>query len=850
MAFRRKDVKKSSYYVWFLGAKEAKGLRGEEFVLPVMHQLLDQERMIEPSKVTIQVSNKGLKIIQNVPKRSAKHDHVSIGHHVVVSSSAGSSPTNQKTEQIKHLIPHESITTVVQEEDMVCCLLLIFNPVTKCPVHVHGYRCDSIETACALTESLQILIDRPENQKKFSEIEKRLALRSALIAQKASASSSLLSASLTGMKAPGGAHHPHHHREQPAGKGMLSSPHRRSQGGSSSDGRSSTRTQGSDGTEESNCFHIMKNMKQQAMHSSLLPSSSSAQQQHLISSSGGQRMCRKESFLNMSNAAMRHHRMELKHVTRDSRSAAQELDDEEAEDLLQKEHLFESLAHELKVKLNPSAGPILLPPRDYDTISRGRGNLNGIEERKSTNQQIVGVLADIKRKKEQQQQKMKDRAAAKQVSPATDSLSGGITKKNAAVANKNTSLSSSSGSSGSGIVKQLQARSEVSSSGKSSGIGSDEALAVIHEDVNRGNNVSSNKRRNGGNSSAVVGGRSARTSSEEDRHRRGSHHHASDNRQVMNRSESLHRGKYFPASDYDDDEGDLSDGNERRMKSRRPVMPHDDSSREGFRDATRFLPPQPPPSHHQLNHDLAAFNLKTASASSSSRSSSSPESPADDFSRSASGERIPPPIAPTSRSAMIAMIRSAESSHHHPDVAAQVKPAKQSAVQNHPIAQKSGKSLVAEGSSSGSSTTASKPKQYYFPDPSFNASSAPVKTSSSHPKPDPLEMKKTRDRSPVGNIYLNTLSPASASTSKPQSGSGKTMPSTMISASAAGRNNTPASSNNKSSASTSNHASNNQRLLHPFVQLNRVSVSSTAGYPSSGGLTSSSRHVILDTKNV
>lgn len=841
-------------------------MRGEEFVLPVMHQLLAQERMIEPSKVTIQVSNKGLKIIQNVPKRSTKHDHTSIGHHVVVSTSAGSSPTNQKTEQIKHLIPHESITTVVQEEDIVCCLLLIFNPVTKCPVHVHGYRCDSIETACALTESLQILIDRPENQKKFSEIEKRLALRSALITQKASASSSLLSsASLPGVKVPGGGHH-HQHREQVAGKGMLplSSPHRRSQGGSSSDGRSSTRTQGSDGTEDSNCFHIMKNMKQQAMHSSLLPSSSSSsQQQNLISSSsGGQRTCRKESFLNMSNAAMRHHRMELKHVTRESsRSADQELDDEEAEDLLQlqKEHLFESLAHELKVKLNPSAGPILLPPRDYDTISRGRGNLNGIEERKSTNQQIVGVLADIKRKKEQQQQKMKDRAAAAANQQVSSPVSGD--QMNTAAGNKKTSLSSSCGSSGSGIVKQLQARSEVSSSGKSSGIGSDEALAIIHENVNRGssnivnNSSSNNKKRNGVNG----GGRSARTSSEEDRRSRGSHHHASDlskNRQVMNRSESLHRrGKCFPASDYDDDEGDLSDGNERRKKSRCPVMPHDD--RQGFRDATRFLPPPPPPSHHQLNHDLAAFNLKTASASSSSRSSSSPESPSDDFSRSASGERIPPPIAPTSRSAVITMIRSGESSHH-PDVAAQVKPSKQSAVQNHPIAQKSGKSMVAGGSGgtgpASASTTASKPKQYYFPDPSFNASSSPSKTSPSHPKPDSLEMKKTRDQSPVGNIYLNTLSPASAaaaaaasaasaSTSKPQPGSGKMMPTST--STAAGKNNT-ASSCTPSSSTTSDK----QRIPHPFVQLNRVSVSSTTGYPSSGGLTSSSRHVILDTKNV
>ena len=30
------QVRKSSYYVWFLGAKESKGLRGEEYILPVV----------------------------------------------------------------------------------------------------------------------------------------------------------------------------------------------------------------------------------------------------------------------------------------------------------------------------------------------------------------------------------------------------------------------------------------------------------------------------------------------------------------------------------------------------------------------------------------------------------------------------------------------------------------------------------------------------------------------------------------------------------------------------------------------------------------------------------------------
>lgn len=35
-------------------------------------------------------------------------------------------------------------------------------------------------------------------------------------------------------------------------------------------------------------------------------------------------------------------------------------------------------------------GPILLPPRDYDTVHRHRGNLAGIEFRRCLNQTIVG----------------------------------------------------------------------------------------------------------------------------------------------------------------------------------------------------------------------------------------------------------------------------------------------------------------------------------------------------------------------------------------------------------------------------------------------------------------------------
>lgn len=65
MALRlKKDVQKASYYVWFLGAQEAKELRGERVLTSTIPRLIERARHQEPLKVTLQVSHKGLKIIQ------------------------------------------------------------------------------------------------------------------------------------------------------------------------------------------------------------------------------------------------------------------------------------------------------------------------------------------------------------------------------------------------------------------------------------------------------------------------------------------------------------------------------------------------------------------------------------------------------------------------------------------------------------------------------------------------------------------------------------------------------------------------------------------------------------------
>ncbi|XP_063396524.1 uncharacterized protein LOC134681053 [Mytilus trossulus] len=55
---------------------------------------------------------------------------------------------------------------------------------------------------------------------------------------------------------------------------------------------------------------------------------------------------------------------------------------------------YDNVTDELRQRLNVSKKegvPLLLPPKDYDTISRAKGNLDRVEKRKCLNETIVGV---------------------------------------------------------------------------------------------------------------------------------------------------------------------------------------------------------------------------------------------------------------------------------------------------------------------------------------------------------------------------------------------------------------------------------------------------------------------------
>ena len=104
------------------------------------------------------MSNKGLKIIQNVTGKRA-HENYRVNHLLLARFDQRPNPPLLQ-ENVKHFIPHHAITCAVQgsspNEDVVSTILLIYNPATACPVHVHSYRCDSPETAQLLQEQLQV----------------------------------------------------------------------------------------------------------------------------------------------------------------------------------------------------------------------------------------------------------------------------------------------------------------------------------------------------------------------------------------------------------------------------------------------------------------------------------------------------------------------------------------------------------------------------------------------------------------------------------------------------------------------------------------------------------------------
>ncbi|VDM48909.1 unnamed protein product [Toxocara canis] len=151
---------KCRFFVWYLGSKEANGVRGPSAVLPAMRQLLNDSFIKAPNKATVQVSGRGLKLTQVLPTMS-KSGQV-------------------KCQRMKFQIEATNITysmiASAPFDDVVAVVMLVHNPEMHSPIHVHCYRCDSTQTATLLHNCIQKLIDRTEVQRSIASIEERLFL--------------------------------------------------------------------------------------------------------------------------------------------------------------------------------------------------------------------------------------------------------------------------------------------------------------------------------------------------------------------------------------------------------------------------------------------------------------------------------------------------------------------------------------------------------------------------------------------------------------------------------------------------------------------------------------------------
>ncbi|KAJ1356507.1 hypothetical protein KIN20_014239 [Parelaphostrongylus tenuis] len=136
----RTKIPKSFFYVWYLGSKEADGIRGAAVVLPIMRQLLKDSYKKTPNKATVQISNKGLKLVQSIPAMSR----------------SGKVKMQFAKFQISASCITYSMTGRAPFDDVVGVVMLVINPEMTFPMHVHCYRCDSPETAQIMHANIQV----------------------------------------------------------------------------------------------------------------------------------------------------------------------------------------------------------------------------------------------------------------------------------------------------------------------------------------------------------------------------------------------------------------------------------------------------------------------------------------------------------------------------------------------------------------------------------------------------------------------------------------------------------------------------------------------------------------------
>lgn len=319
-------IQKAQYYVQYLGWKECKGLGGREFTEPIVKDLVIRRKNEDLPKLTIEVSKKELKIYQLIEHKRGK------------------------TEKIKYpTVPAKDLTYVTQglspDEDIVACIYLGFNPTTRSAVHVHVYRFDSSSSAELYVKHLNQIISIPEHQDRLAKVEEELVAKGQIT---------------------------------PRPRGFMS---QYSDGQSTVSGTDlSLSTFDQDLTDEE--IRMMNMRLEQKVKVSQQPRGNySTDMPKPSGSSNGQ--------LGTIDITQWGKDRKAEELWIRSRQEAEEYDEDDIY-RLEKEMKQDSLASELKSRLALQKSPILLPPKDYDTVTRTQGNLLGIEQRRCQNEVITG----------------------------------------------------------------------------------------------------------------------------------------------------------------------------------------------------------------------------------------------------------------------------------------------------------------------------------------------------------------------------------------------------------------------------------------------------------------------------
>ncbi|CAH1801562.1 unnamed protein product [Owenia fusiformis] len=266
------------YYVWYMGWKECRSLRGQDDIIPVAKALVSRRSTNDVPTLTLEFAKKELKITQEKEKRKGK------------------------IEKIKYpSIPTKDITFSCKVyDDVVGCVYLGFNPKTQCAVHVHVYRFDSGATADSFLRDTRAIFESSANRERLRKVEEELLASGQIDATRL-------------------------RRREQASVPIVPKSYMENE-------------------------PLSRGEYRREIRHSRQSSGSNEDQDRRSDSIGGE---------------------------------TEQYPDE-------KDLAFLSVNDELRAKLKLDTAPILLPPKDYDTVRRKHGDLEGIEERKSQQKPIVG----------------------------------------------------------------------------------------------------------------------------------------------------------------------------------------------------------------------------------------------------------------------------------------------------------------------------------------------------------------------------------------------------------------------------------------------------------------------------